>query len=127
MVSFVRSLVSCRPCLAVLLILCGLAGTARAEPVTVANNTSGAFVVQSAVLIRGVPQYDRQILVRPGQTVLCTVQPGTKVLSVCDPRNTNRPLLQAPIPPSDTPQAYVIKPDPRGGIRLVPADTPPPP
>jgi hypothetical protein len=108
--------------LTALLVLCGLAsaGAVRAETVLIHNATPAPLVVQSAVLVRGVPRNDRQFLLKPGESGVCSMQSGTKVVTLYDPRNTNRPLFQGPIPASDTNQEYVILPDGPNRIRVEP-------
>jgi hypothetical protein len=119
MISTLRSLALCRPCLAVLLIL-GAAGAARAETVYVVNDTSVPLVVQATVIIRNVPRNDQQVLLKGGDPATAvTMLPGAKILTITDPRNGNRILFRSPIPASDTDQVYLIVTDPRTGIRVV--------
>jgi hypothetical protein len=119
MISTLRSLVLRRPRLAALLVLCCLTGAADAETVYVVNETPIPVVVQGTVIINRVPRNDRQILLKSGETTNPgIVLPGTKIITVTDPKNANLVLFRGPIPGSDADQLYVIVPDGPNRVRL---------
>src|SRR5262249_13605944 len=106
-------------------LLCGLlaavplfaAPAVRAETLLIRNDTRGALTVQAACVVNGMVRPQRPVLVQPGGATQVNL-PGSKLISVYDPRLPNRTLCQETLNASPQDQAFAIVPDGPGKVKL---------
>jgi hypothetical protein len=103
--------------LAVLVVTLVPAG-ARAEALLFRNDTKAAIIVQAACVVRGVLRRDRPYLLKPGDSTPGVTLPGNKVITVYDGLRPNKVIFQGAIPGGATDQAFIVNPDPAGGVKL---------
>src|ERR1019366_7353351 len=103
--------------LAVLIVSLLPAG-ARAETLLFRNDTKAAIIVQAGCVVRGVLRRDRPYLLKPGDSTPGITMPGNKVITVYDGLHPNKVVFQGAIPGGPTDQAFIVNPDPAGGVKL---------
>jgi hypothetical protein len=92
-------------------LLCiALTPAARAENLILENGTDRVLVVQTACYVRGVPRPDAVYQVSPGKTTPAINLAGTKLITITDARNPNRPLYEGAIPARTDDQCFLIVP-----------------
>jgi hypothetical protein len=112
--------------LSAVLIVSLLPAGARAEALLFRNDTKAVIIVQAACVVRGVLRRDRPYLLKPGDSTPGIVMPGNKVITVYDGLRPNKVVFQGAIPGGPTDQAFIVNPDPAGGVKLelMPAPAP---
>lgn len=109
------------PRLAALLIVCLAPAAAPAQSLRFRNETTGAVILQTAVVDRGIFRQGPRFQLLPNDSTPPILLPGNKIITINDPRMPTRVLYQGTIAASLEDQRYSIVPDlpvPRVKLKL---------
>jgi hypothetical protein len=100
----------------------GFADVAKAEWLTIRNDTNRVIVVQETVMQNGQMKRLKPVRLLPGESVRqCESTPGTKTYEVYDAQNPGQPLWMGNVKVTDANQTFSVRMDgPNVVMREVP-------
>ena len=111
--------------LSAIVVAVGPISVARADWVTIKNDTKRTIVVQSAVTVNGQVKRGKPVRLLPGEVMREFYQPSAVGVEVYDAQMPNKPILNAPLTIKAENQAFSVAPAAAGaGVVVSPADPP---